>query len=169
MTRFISIYTKSLIPGRVVFVKSVSQNTSKSFMYRLAPLVLVESFTKDKNAVLALALDETCVLNENELWDQDEDDKMTSFFEKTNTTYENLIEKLKKFKTNDPQIPFVFSSLATYKSLQNATLVQIKYNDIQAISNILVQKNTQLSFDLSFLQIWYQHGNLIQRNQKFVQ
>ena len=91
---------KSLIPGRVVFVKSVSQSSSdsKTLTYRLAPLVLVESFTKDKNAVLALALDETSLLNENELWDQDDDDndKMTSFFEKTNPTYENLIEKLKK-------------------------------------------------------------------------
>lgn len=166
---------KSLVPGRVVFVKSISRKNNsdnKALTYKLAPLVLVESITKDRTSVIALALDEINIIksDEDELWEDDDYSyKMTSFFEKTNSTYENLIEKLKKFRITDVQIPFVFNSLATYKNLQNATLVQIKYNDIQAISNILVQKNTQLNFDLSFAQIWYQHGSFNRRNHKFVQ
>lgn len=167
---------KSLISGRIVFVKSVSKKSSdsKNLTYKLAPLMLVESFTKDKTIVLALALDEINLIksdDENELWDDDAQTmyKMTTFFEKTNNTYENLIEKLKKFKTNDVQIPFTYNSLATYKNIQNATLVEIKYNDIQAISSILVQKNSQIVFDLSFVQVWSQMGNHGKRTQKFVQ
>ena len=167
---------KSLVPGRIIFVKSVSRKTgdNSSRTYKLAPLILVESFTKDRSTVLALALDEINLAksdDDSELWEDDDQStfKMTSFFEKTNPTYENLIEKLKKFRVIDVQIPFTFSSLATYKNLQNATLVQIKYNDIQAISSLLIQRNPQVNFDPSFTNIWYQYGNFNQRTQKFVQ
>ena len=38
---------KSLIPGRIVFIKSVRRNeANKSYTFKLTPVILVESFTK---------------------------------------------------------------------------------------------------------------------------
>ena len=166
----------SLVPGRIVFVKSISKKEgSNDKSFKLSPVVLVESFSKDKSTVLALSLDEISVLkdDDNELWEDDDaaaELRFTALYEKTNATYEALIEKLKNFKTNEVQIPFKFSSLATFKSIQSATLIQVKYSDIQAIANRFIQKNPQLNFDFSFLPIWYQHAQQQQsRNLKFVQ
>ena len=168
---------KSLVPGRIVFVKSVTRNVnSKACVFKLAPVVLVEAFSKDRTVVLALSLDEISVVrnDEDELWEDEESTieyKMTAFYEKTNSQYEALVEKLKNFKANEVQIPFNFASLASYKSIQNATLVQIKYNDIQAIANRCIQKSGQLNFDFSFAAVWFQcnAGQQQQRNQKLVQ
>lgn len=125
--------------------------------------------------MLALSLDEISIVknDENELW-EDEDSpiefKMTCFYEKTNQQYETLIEKLKNFKANEVQIPFNFSSLATFKNIQNATLIQIKYNDIQAIANRCIKKTAQLNFDFSFLHVWYQcNAGQQARNLKIIQ
>jgi hypothetical protein len=99
---------------------------------------------------------------------------MRAFFERTNQTYENLIEKLKHFKANDIQVPFVMSSLATFKNIQNSTLLQVSYNEIQAISTKQFQKNPQFNLDFSFSQLWSQTtgqaGHIpFARNKKFVQ
>ncbi len=167
---------KSLTPGRVVFVKSVTRTgSSKSLVFKLAPVLLVEAFSKDRTAVLALSLDEISVVpnDEDELWEDEESSieyKMTAFYEKTNSQYETLIEKLKNFKSNEVQVPFNFASLATYKSIQNATLVQIKYNDIQAIANRCIQKSGQLNYDLAFVASWFQcNAGQQKRSQKLVQ
>ena len=68
---------KSLVPGRVVFVKSISRKNNsdnKALTYKLAPLVLVESITKDRTSVIALALDEINIVksDEDELWEDDD-------------------------------------------------------------------------------------------------
>ena len=40
---------KSLTPGRIVFVKSVTKSeANKSYIFKLAPVILVESFSKGK-------------------------------------------------------------------------------------------------------------------------
>jgi hypothetical protein len=152
-------------------------------IYKLAPVILIESLTKDSNTALALSLDEiNLIKSENDdIWEVEADEtitnKMATFYQKTNSTYEQLIEKLKHFKTNDVQIPFVLSALASYKNIQNATLVQIKYNEIQAVSTKQFQKSgSQLNVDFSFLTVWTNltgcaAGNMgfSQRNQKFIQ
>lgn len=171
------IVYKILVPGRIVFVRSVvkSDVDAKKFVYKLAPVILVEAMTKDDSPKFALSLDEINVVknSDDELWEEDDSltNKMTSFYERTNSTYETLIEKLKSFMTNEVQIPFILSSLATYKSIKNATLVQIRYADIKAISNKQFQKNAQLHFDFSFVQIWHQttRYNSFQRNEIFIQ
>ena len=132
-----------------------------------------DTLLKDKTQVLALSLDELAVIKneDDELWDDEESSieyKMTAFYEKTNNQYETLIEKLKNFKANEVQIPFNFSSLATYKNIQNATLVQIRYNDIQAIANRCIQKTPQLNFDFSFNSIWHQVALQKTRSLKLV-
>ena len=173
---------KILTPGRIVFVKSViksgTDDTNSKRAYKLAPVILVESLTKDINTVLALSLDEiNLIKSENdEIWEESSDDKMASFYQKINHTYEQLIEKLKHFKTNEMQIPFMLNALAAYKNIQNATLVQVKYNDIQAVSSKQFQKNSsQINFDFSFVQTWSQlagsSGSVAfsQRNPKFIQ
>jgi superfamily II RNA helicase len=158
---------KSLVPGRVVFVKSITKDTSSSsanLNYKLAPVILLDQMTKDNNLVLALSLDEISPINDeenNELW-EDEDSmraKMTKFYDRPNGQFEELIEKLKRFKTNEVQIPFILNSLATYKSIKNATLIQIRYNDIQAISTKVFQKNPALYHDFSFTQVWNEITN----------
>lgn len=169
---------KSLTQGRIVFVRSFTKldaNSNKKIVYKLAPVILVEPLTKNDNLALALSLDEISITknSDDELWEEDDSitNKMTSFFERANSTYESLIEKLKSFKTNDVQIPFILKSLATYKSIKNATLVQIKYSDVQAISTKLFQKNPQLHFDFSFSAIWTQmtDSQTPLRNEKFIQ
>lgn len=148
-------------------------------MYKLAPVVLVESLTKDTTTALALSLDELGLIKsgDDEIWEEDSEqsnNKMRTFFERTNQTYENLIEKLKHFKANDIQVPFVTSSLANYKNIQNATLVQVNYNEIQAISTKQFQKNPQFNLEFSFVQLWSQITGQaahipFARNKKFVQ
>ena len=161
---------KSLVQGRVVFVKSINNNDreSKHLSYKLAPVILVESFNKDKTTVLGICLDEISLIknDEDELWEDANSItyKMMSFYDKTNPTHENVIEKLKSFKMNEAQLPFTFASLATFQNIQNASLVTIKYSDIQAIVNKIYQKN----FDYSFVQIWYQLSNVAERDQRFV-
>lgn len=168
---------KILIQGRVVFVRSVHKPDPKenTLVYKLAPVILVESFSRDVNSVLALSLDEIGVMKseDDDLWEEDDSitNKMTSFYDKTNLQYEHLIEKLKSFKTNEIQIPLVLKSLETYKNIKNATLIKIKYADIQLISSKLVVKNSQFNFDFSFVSLLDQFNefNFTQRNRKFVQ
>ena len=174
---------KSLQPGRVVFVKSTLKKTvaagAASSYYKLAPVILLEPVTKDSGFVLALSLDEVNTSSREsseELW-EDEDSmssKMTSFYDRTDNNLESLVEKLKAFKVNDMQIPFMLSSLATYKNLKNSTLVQIRYDDIQAISTKVFQKNPQLHYDFSFASVWREITNvpssqMLQRNVNSIQ
>ena len=117
---------------------------------------------------MGICLDEISLIknDEDELWEDANSItyKMMSFYDKTNPTHENVIEKLKSFKMNEAQLPFTFASLATFQNIQNASLVTIKYSDIQAIVNKIYQKN----FDYSFVQIWYQLSNVAERDQRFV-
>lgn len=120
--------------------------------------------SKDNTHVLALSLGEISLLRseETDLWEDEHDEKsilkkMVAFYDKVNQEYENLIEKLKNFTTNEVQIPFIMSSLATYRSVKNATLLLIKFTDIQAISTKQFQKNAQVQVDFSFANpIWTQ-------------
>ena len=171
---------KSLVAGRVVFIKSVRKqdpnDTKKT--YNLTPLILVEGFNKDKTYALAISLDEVTLTktSDDELWDEDDSDKMAGYYD-INPTYESLIEKLKNFRSNEVEIPFLVNSLALYRSIQNATLIQVKYHDIQFISTKIFQKSTQLSFDFSFNSTWLEMTGLSsnqqvsanQRNIKFIQ
>lgn len=165
---------KTLVQGRVVFVRSMHKS-EKKIVYKLAPVILVEAFSRDVNSALALSLDEVGVLKsgDDDLWEEDDSitNKMTSFYDKTNPQYEHLIEKLKSFKTNEIQIPLVLKSLETFKNIKNATLIKIKYADIQLISSKLVVKNSQFNFDFSFISLLDQFNefNFMQRNIKFVQ
>jgi antiviral helicase SKI2 len=173
---------KSLTPGRVLFVRSVNkiddQQQEDRVVYKLAPVVLIEAMSKEANCALALSLDElTLVKNDDneQIWEEEDTiyNRMTSFYDKTNPVYENAIEKLKNFTTNEVQIPFLLHSLASYKSVKNATLVQIRYSDIQAISTKQFQKNSQLQLDFSFISIWRQMVDskasfISNRNQKFI-
>jgi hypothetical protein len=162
---------KSLVTGRVVFVKATtkidSHKTEIKHKFKLAPVILVESFNKDTNHVLALSLNElkvaTTINNDDSLWiDQDDDEtidqnayhKLLTFYDQKNDDYEQYIEKLKNFRMNRINPPFVLDSLMSYRNITNATLVQIKYSDIKAISTKLFQKNPQLHFDYSFVDIW---------------
>jgi superfamily II RNA helicase len=173
---------KSLTPGRVVFLKSISKNDGiNNLSFKLAPVILLEPFSKNTSCVLALSLDELSVhKNADEVWEEDVDDlnDMSSFYEKVNPAYETLIEKLKNFKPNQVKVPFVVDSLATYKSIKNATLVQIKFADIETVSYKQFQKSPQLFADFAFSQLWQQatsasgaisEGSLIKRSERFVQ
>jgi superfamily II RNA helicase len=178
---------KTLQPGRVVFVKSTHKladgsgdSGATTHVYKLAPVVLLEAFNKDTGLVLALSLDEVDTAedsNQDELW-EDEDSmaaKMNSFYtERLNSHFEQLVEKLKTFRVNDVQVPFVKSSLATYLNLKCATLVQIKYGDIKAIGSKVFVKNPQLHFDFSFTPVWREittvhSGTLLKRNKNTIQ
>jgi superfamily II RNA helicase len=172
---------KQLQPGRVVFVKSTHKLEDNTLLYKLAPVILLEPITKDTGLVLALGLDEIGAArdtsNKDELWD-DEDSmmtKMTAFYgDRVNAHFENLVEKLKGFRVNDVQIPFIKSSMATYMNLKNATLVQIKYQDIQTISTKAFSKNPQLHYDFSFAAAWKEitgvsSCQLLNRNKNTIQ
>lgn len=136
--------------------------------------------TRDITTVLALSLGEVNPLqDQDDLWDENGGGNisklMTSFYDKINPEYETLIEKLKHFSTNEVEVPLIINLLATYRNVKNATLVQIKFIDIKAISTKLFQKNTQIQVDFSFAQpIWSQvcttlgQSNSI-RTQKFVE
>lgn len=142
--------------------------------------------TKDITCVLGLSLGELGPLRSehDELW-EDEDEIsgidsnnilkiMTSFYDKINPEYETLIEKLKNFSTNEVQVPLIIGLLATYRNVKSATLVQVKFSDVQAISTKIFQKNTQIQVDFSFASpIWSQAtggGNQPPlRTQKFVE
>ena len=121
----------------------------------MAPVVLIEAMRKDKDSqtcVLALALDEVCVVKSDELW-EDEDERPAAshrYYDKINASYETLIEKLKNFRTNEVELPLLGGHLATYKSIQHATLVQIRYADIRAVATRQMQKSAQLPLDFSF-------------------
>lgn len=119
--------------------------------------------TKYNKSALALSLDEIGILanDDDELWEDEQPGKknifrmMTAFYDRVNPEYERLIERLKKFSTNEVEVPLVIGLLATYRNVKNATLTKIKFTDIKAISNKLFQKNTQIQVDFSFApQIW---------------
>lgn len=177
---------KILTPGRVLFVKACNKldadATGANVTYRLAPVVLVEPLTKDTNSVLVLCLDELALVkpdDTDELWEEEENQsaagRMNSFYDRTDPTYEHVIEKLKHFTTNDIQIPLNLNSLATYKSVKNATLAQINYTDILAVSTKQFQKSSQLQLDFSFVSVWNQlvganrSSFYFSRNKKFIQ
>lgn len=154
---------KFLQPGRIVFVRSVAKSHQKRKMYKLAPVILIEALNKENNLALCLSLDEIRLpKDDEELWEENDDDafeRINKSYDKYNQTYEYLIEKLKSFKSIQVQIPFLLSCLATYKDIKNATLIQIRYSDILAVSNKQFQKSTQFNMDLSFIQIWQQFSN----------
>jgi hypothetical protein len=133
-------------------------------VYKLAPVILIEPLNKENNSALCLSLDEIRLpKDDEELWEENDDDdafeRINKSYDKYNQTYECLIEKLKSFKSIQIQIPFLLSCLATYKDIKNATLIQIRYSDILAVSNKQYQKSTQFNMDLSFIQIWQQFSN----------
>jgi hypothetical protein len=155
---------KFLQPGRIVFVRSVAKSHQKRKVYKLAPVILIEPLNKENNSALCLSLDEIRLpKDDEELWEENDDDdafeRINKSYDKYNQTYECLIEKLKSFKSIQIQIPFLLSCLATYKDIKNATLIQIRYSDILAVSNKQYQKSTQFNMDLSFIQIWQQFSN----------
>lgn len=137
--------------------------------------------SKDKTTALVLSLGELGLLasdEQDELWEDEQPGgkknifrMMTAFYDSVNPEYESLIERLKKFTTNEVEIQLVIGLLATYRNVKSATMTKIKFGDIKAISSKLFQKNTQIQVDFSFAsQIWTQlAANLAHRTSKFVE
>lgn len=131
-------FNKTLLPGRIVFVKGFDGNSAK-----LYPLLLLETFKDDK--ALALSLDQFQV--DDEAFKRYQICK--KIYESDSTgEYSKLIERLKQFDAVFIEIPLIRSFLVSLKSYKDATVMSISLENVEAISKKQI-KLTQSSDELT--------------------
>jgi hypothetical protein len=145
---------KILVPGRVVLVKGYKIVENSLFIVKLYPILLLQELT-ETNEALVLSLDEI-------LFDSD----VNKLYPAVKYIYdlngsesiERLIEKLKNFGQVNAELPLLKSHLVAFKDFKNASVMKIKYENIEAITN-KVFKHVGTNLDLilaSYYDVLYQ-------------
>jgi hypothetical protein len=128
------IKRKILVPGRIVLVKGYKIDEDNTFITKLYPLLLLQELS-ETNEVLAMSLDSIYFDNRiNQMYPSTK-----YIYDGMGGNFEKLIEKLKNFEQVNIELPFLKSSLSLFKDFKNATIIKIKYEHVEAITNKLLK------------------------------